>query len=384
MMYIQRGQIPAKRHTIFKSKKGAYYYEQLFGTEGFSGKSSLLYHINRPTQIIREGEKENKIIRSVVKNNITPRKLYGFNVNTKQDFLQSKTTLFFNRDVKIGLASPLDSMTTYFYKNVDADELLFIHEGSGTLCTLFGNIEFVKGDYLVIPKGCIFQIKFDTSKNKVLFFESKQKIEFPKRYLNQFGQLMEHAPFCERDLKVPKFVEPQNKEGEFAVKILKQDILHTLYYKKHPFDIVGWDGFHYPYGLSIYDFEPITGRIHQPPPIHQTFSTKSAVVCSFVPRLFDYHPKAIPAPYNHSNIDSEEVIYYVEGDFMSRSGIKPGQFTLHPGGIPHGPHPLTMEKSIGKKDTKELAVMIDTFQPLELTEDAIKIEDESYVTSWLD
>ena len=383
-MYLKRGEIPHKRHTVFKNSNGDFYYEQLFGTEGFDGKASLLYHKQRPTQITSISGGVNMAPVAAVSHNITPRKLEGFDVQPKADFLDSRTILFFNNHVNIGLARPEDSMGDYFYKNGESDEMFFIHKGSGVLHSLFGDLAFTEGDYIVIPKGTIYQLEFNDKDNKILFVESRDEIWFPKRYLNRFGQLMEHSPFCERDIKTPEFVEAKDEIGDFPVKVLKEGILHTVNYKTHPFDIVGWDGFHYPFGMSIHDFEPLTGRIHMPPPIHQTFGTKSYVICSFVPRLYDYHPEAIPAPYNHSNIDAEEILYYVDGDFMSRKGIKPGQFTLHPGGIAHGPHPGTMEKSIGEKGTEEFAVMIDTFHPVKLTQAALAIEDENYVRSWLD
>jgi homogentisate 1,2-dioxygenase len=383
-MYTKNGNIPHKRHTVFKSEEGQFYYEQLFGTEGFDGKASLLYHVNRPTQVTGMGEAVKVAPEAAIEHNITSRKVKGFDVPAKDDFLESRTILFFNNHINIGMAAPRQSMQTYFYKNGDADEMLFIHKGSGTLHTLFGDLAFEYGDYLVIPRGCIYQMEFHSEENKILFVESRDEISFPKRYTNRFGQLMEHAPFCERDIKKPVFVAPISEKGDFKIKVRKEGILHTVHYCYHPFDVVGWDGFHYPFGLSIHDFEPITGRVHQPPPVHQTFGTRSAVICSFVPRLFDYHPQAIPAPYNHSNIDSEEILYYVDGDFMSRTGVEAGQFTLHPGGIPHGPHPGTMEKSIGAKVTEELAVMIDTFHPLKLTQAALDMEDSTYMTSWLD
>ena len=381
--YISQGKIPHKRHTIFKNENGDFIYEQLFGNEGFSGKSSLLYHLHRPTQINSIGESLDLRPKAAVNFNILPRKLEGFLIPQKDDFIDSKTCLFFNNSVEIGMAFPKKSTTAYFLKNADADELLFIHKGKGHLSTLFGEINFEYGDYLVIPKGVIYQIFFETEDNKILFVEAKDEIKFPSRYINEYGQLLEHSPFCERDLKTPNFIEPKNEKGNFLIKIKKQGILHEVNYATHPFDVVGWDGCLYPYGLSIHDFEPITGRVHQPPPVHQTFGTKSFVICSFVPRLFDYHPEAIPAPYNHSNIESEELLYYVDGDFMSRNNIRPGQFTLHPGGIPHGPAPGSMERSIGQKETNELAVMIDTFKPLQLTATALGIEDINYAYSWI-
>lgn len=383
-IYHKLGTIPPKRHTVFNKPNGDLYYEQLFGTVGFDGMASLSYHHHRPTMIKEIGESIDVKPKIAVAENIHSRKLISFDVAPNSDYLQSRTPLLVNSDAIISVASPSQSLTTYFYKNADADEVLFIHKGSGTLRTMFGNISFEYGDYLIIPRGIIYQINFDSSENKMLITESTSPIYTPKRYRNWFGQLLEHSPFCERDYKLPENLETHDEIGDFTLKIKKQGKLHEVIYNSHPFDIVGWDGYNYPYGFSIHNFEPITGRVHQPPPVHQTFESKGFVICSFVPRLYDYHPKAIPAPYNHSNIDSDEVLYYVDGDFMSRTDIEQGHISLHPGGIPHGPHPGTYEKSIGKKETLELAVMIDTFKPLQITEDAIKIEDKKYYKSWLD
>ena len=383
-IYHKLGSIPPKRHTVFNKPNGDLYYEQLFGTVGFDGMASLSYHHHRPTMIKEIGKSIDIKPKIVVPENIHSRKLISFDVAPNADYLQSRTPLLVNSDVIISVAAPSQSLTNYFYKNADADEVLFIHKGSGTLRTMFGNINFEYGDYLIIPRGIIYQINFDSSENKLLITESSSPIYTPKRYRNWFGQLLEHSPFCERDYKLPENLETHDEIGDFTIKIKKQGKLHEVIYNSHPFDIVGWDGYNYPYGFSIHNFEPITGRVHQPPPVHQTFESKGFVICSFVPRLYDYHPKAIPAPYNHSNIDSDEVLYYVDGDFMSRIDIEQGHISLHPGGIPHGPHPGTYEKSIGQKETLELAVMIDTFKPLQITEDAVKIEDKNYYKSWLD
>ena len=383
-IYHKLGQIPAKRHTQFNKADGSLYYEQLFGTIGFDGMSSLLYHTHRPTmvkEIVRTTDVSPEI---AVEKSITSRKLLGFNVAPQDDYLDAREPLLVNSDVHIGLAAPRHSMKHYFYKNADADEMLFIHRGTGTLRTFVGNIKFEYGDYLIIPRGVIYQIDFDTEDNRILYAESFLPIYTPKRYRNWFGQLLEHSPFCERDYKLPEKLETYDEKGDFIIKVKKQGMLYEMVYASHPFDVVGWDGYNYPYGFSIHNFEPITGRVHQPPPVHQTFETSAFVICSFVPRLYDYHPKSIPAPYNHSNIDSDEMLYYVDGDFMSRTDISPGHISLHPAGIPHGPHPGTYEASIGKKETKELAVMIDTFKPLKITKNALKIDDGKYYKSWLD
>nr|WP_293839534.1 homogentisate 1,2-dioxygenase [uncultured Arsenicibacter sp.] len=381
--YHTLGTIPPKRHTQFEKPDGGFYYEQLFGTIGFDGMSSLLYHLHRPTMVKADLGSVDMTPKISIERNILSRKLIGFNLPPADDYLDSRVQLMVNSRTIIGLASPRQSMTGYFYKNADADELLFIHQGSGRLRTLLGTIPFGYGDYLVIPRGMIYQIDFETEQNRILYVESGSPVYTPKRYRNFFGQLLEHSPFCERDIRRPQDLETHDETGDFVIKIKKQGTLHSLVYATHPFDVIGWDGYNFPYAFSIFNFEPITGRIHQPPPVHQTFQTDAFVVCSFCPRLYDYHPKAIPAPYNHSNIDSDEVIYYVDGDFMSRNDIAAGHMTLHPGGIPHGPHPGAMERSIGKTETQEYAVMVDTFQPLMLTEQAMLLDDGKYFRSWL-
>lgn len=382
--YHKLGKIPHKRHTVFKKENGNHHYEELFGTIGFDGMSSLLYHVQRPTQvkeIIKSYSVEPKI---AIDKNLKSYRLKGFQTPKIQDYLESRKNVLVNSDCWIQLAAPQSSTKEYFFKNTDADEMIFIHKGSGKLRTFLGNIDFKYGDYLLIPRGMIYKIDFDTEDNRLFIVESFRPMYTPKRYRNWFGQLLEHSPFCERDIRTPYELETYDEKGDFLVKIKKEGMIHEFVYAAHPFSVAGWDGYNYPYAFSIHDFEPITGRVHLPPPIHQTFETDAFVVCSFVPRLYDYHPEAIPAPYNHSNIDSDEVLYYVDGDFMSRNDIEPGHISLHPAGIPHGPHPGAMERSIGQKETQELAVMVDTFKPLKVTEDAIKIADDSYFKSWLD
>jgi homogentisate 1,2-dioxygenase len=382
--YHQLGKFPHKRHTVFEKPEGGIYYEQLFGTEGFHGMSSLLYHVHRPTMIREINAAKFVGPVAAIDKNISPMMLQGWDVPAEDDFLESRKYVLFNNDLNIAIAAPRKSSTDYFYKNADADEVIFIHQGTGKLRTLLGNLTFSYGDYLVVPRGMIYQIEFDTPDNRLFIVESFSPIVTPKRYRNNFGQLLEHSPFCERDLRRPTDLETHDEKGSFNMKIRKENMMHELVYASHPFDVVGWDGYNYPYAFSIHDFEPITGRVHQPPPVHQTFEAHNFVICSFCPRLYDYHPKAIPAPYNHSNIDSDEVLYYVDGDFMSRNHVKKGFISLHPGGIPHGPHPGAYEKSIGKKETLELAVMVDTFRPLKITQTAVDIADGSYKTSWLE
>ena len=382
--YHKLGQIPHKRHTQFRKPNGDLYAEELFSTEGFSNAYSLLYHCHPPTVIKQIADPYDVTPKVVNTKQLKHRSLKGFELKPEADYLKSRKAVLVNQDLHISLAAPSKSMTDYFYKNADADEMIFVHVGAGKLKTSYGTIEFAYGDYLVIPRGTVYQLEFNDANNRLFIVESFSPIIYPKRYLSPYGQLMEHPPFCERDIKVPQNLETFDEKGTFDLLIKKQSKIYPYQYAFHPFDVIGWDGYHYPFGFSIHDFEPITGRVHQPPPVHQTFSARGFVVCSFVPRLFDYHPLAIPAPYNHSNIDSDGVLYYVDGDFMSRKNVSKGQITLHPGGIPHGPHPGTVEKSIGAKETHELAVMVDTFRPLQMTEAALGMEDPDYYLSWLD
>ncbi len=380
--YHTLGSIPHKRHTQFRKPDGELYSEQLFSTEGFSNDYSILYHNHPPTEIIKTDEPVNVQPKIAEEKMLKHRSFEGFNIKPEKDYLQSRKAVLVNNDCHIVLAAPQQSMTDYFYKNADADEMIFVHEGSGVLKTQYGNLEFGYGDYLVIPRGSIYQITFATENNRLFIVESFSPIRYPKKYVSKLGQLMEHSPFCERDIRQPKDLQTIDEAGDFLIQTKKKGILYGLHYAHHPFDVVGWDGCCYPFAFSIHDFEPITGRVHQPPPVHQTFEANNFVVCSFCPRLFDYHPQAIPAPYNHSNIDSDELLYYVDGDFMSRKHVTRGMITLHPAGIPHGPHPGAVKKSIGAKETNELAVMVDTFHPLQLTVEALEIENEGYVMSW--
>jgi homogentisate 1,2-dioxygenase len=380
--YYKLGNIPHKRHTQFRQPDGSLYAEQLFSTEGFSNDSSLLYHCQPPTEIIKTDAPYNVMPKIAEEKMLKHRSFEGFNIKPVKDFLESRKPVLVNNDCHIVLAAPQQSMQDYFYKNADADEMIFVHEGSGVLTTMYGTLEFGYGDYLVIPRGTIYQINFNNANNRLLIVESFSPIHFPKKYVSKNGQLLEHSPYCERDIRPPKDLTTINKKGDFIIKTKKRGTMYGIHYGHHPFNVVGWDGCCYPFAFSIHDFEPITGRVHQPPPVHQTFEGNNYVVCSFVPRLFDYHPLAVPAPYNHSNIDSDEMIYYVDGDFMSRKNVTRGMITLHPGGIPHGPHPGAVEKSIGAKETKELAVMVDTFHPMQLTTEALEIENPDYTMSW--
>ncbi len=382
--YHVMGAIPRKRHTQFRKADGSLYSEELVSTHGFSSVYSLIYHSHPPT-MIKEVEKPYSIRPEIAfERSMKHQSFEGFQIKAEDDFLKSRKPVLVNNDVHISLAAPRKSMTDYFYKNADADEIIFIHEGKGELTTIYGSIEFGYGDYVVVPRGTIYKISFLTNDNRLLIIESFTAIEFPKRYRNEYGQLEEHSPFCERDIRRPVDLETHDKKGDFRILIKKEGIIYPYIYGSHPFDAIGWDGNFYPFALSIHDFEPINGRIHLPPPTHQTFEARNFVICSFVPRMYDYHPLSIPVPYNHSNVDSDEVLYYVDGDFMSRKKVTRGMITLHPGGIPHGPHPGTVEKSLGQKETKELAVMIDTFRPLLITKDGLGVMSEDYYRSWVE
>lgn len=382
-VYQRSGRVPDKRHVVYRQQNGQLYHEELFGTEGFAGVSSLLYHLYPPTMVKQLGEPCSVRPEVALADNLKALSFQGFEVQPVDDYLDSRKTLFVNSDLHIGLAAPRRSTETYFFKNADADEMLFIHAGSGCLKTAYGSVAFHYGDYLIVPRGTTYQLHFESSENRILYIESFSPIRTPRRYRNEWGQMLEHSPFCERDFRAPTELETHDEKGDFLVKIKKNGLMYPYLYATHPFDLVGWDGYCYPYAFSIFNFEPITGRIHMPPPIHQQWEANQFVVCSFVPRLYDYHPQAIPAPYHHSNIDSDEILYYVDGDFMSRNNIQKGQITLHPAGIPHGPHPGAIERSIGKKETGELAVMIDPFRPLAITAEALKIEVKDYYKSWI-
>lgn len=379
---MKMGQIPHKRHTQFRKPGGSLFAEELVSTEGFSDIYSLVYHHYPPT-IVKQIEPAVAVAPEIaIDKNMQHRSFLGFRVKPAADYLESRVPVLVNSDLYIHLAAPQTSMATYYFKNSGADEMIFVHKGEGILKTIYGNIPFRKGDHLIIPRGTIYQLHFANQDNRLFIVESFSPIRYPRRYVNKMGQLLEHSPYCERDIRGPEALETFDEQGDFLVKIKRDDMIFPYHYATHPFDAVGWDGNHYPFAFSINDFEPITGRVHQPPPVHQTFEGHNYVTCAFVPRKYDYHPLSIPAPYHHSNVDSDEVLYYVDGDFMSRKSVEMGQITLHPIGIPHGPHPGTVERSIGKEGTDEVAVMVDTFRPLKITKQALALEDPEYYKSW--
>ena len=382
MYYRQMGQIPHKRHTMFKKADGSLFREQVMGTRGFAGTQSILYHHHMPTEIVKSELVGSYLPEYEEQQSLKHRHFMTSKAHLEGDALKARNYLMGNQDLLIGTAKVTERMSC-FYRNGDGDELLYIHYGSGKLETMFGTISYREGDYLIIPIGTIYRVipnKQETT--QLLFIESFSQITTPKRYRNEYGQLLEHSPFCERDIRGPEKLVTFGQKGEFEIITKSRGVISSHILGHHPFDVVGWDGYLYPWAFNIEDFEPITGRVHQPPPVHQTFEGNHFVVCSFVPRLFDYHPEAIPAPYYHSNVNSDELLYYVKGNFMSRKGVQEGSITLHPGGIPHGPHPGKVEASIGKRETLELAVMIDTFHPLKMVKYAQEIEDPGYMYSW--
>lgn len=378
--YHRLGQLPPKRHIQFHNPQGRLYTEEVMGLEGFSGIQSLLYHNHPPTRI-KKIEKIGNIDPEFVDfGALRARQFRTASMGFRGDALQARQVLLGNDDVWLGMSLANKDMD-YFYRNSQAYEVWFLHSGQVKFRSQFGNLELRAGDYLVIPYGVTWQMLTDEA--RFFTIECPSQIQPPRRYRNQHGQLLEHSPYCERDIRVPEILETFDESGDFEVQVKARNQLHRHIMAQHPLGVVGWDGYLYPWVFNIHDFEPITGRIHQPPPVHQTFEAHNLVVCSFCPRLYDYHPLAIPAPYNHSNVNSDEVLYYVDGNFMSRRGVEMGDWTLHPCGLAHGPQPGATEASIGQKETRELAVMVDTFRPLQVSARALDFELPEYAYSWL-
>ncbi len=380
--YHKLGELPHKRHVQFRKSDGGLYREELMGLEGFSSLQSILYHHFLPPRVVKAEDLGPAKPELVDFGPIRHRAFRTASIPLGADPVSARTPLLANNDVILGVARASQGMD-YFYRNAQAYETWYVHEGSGALKSQFGSLDFRPGDYIVIPFGTTWQMQVN-GEARFFTIENPSQIEPPKRYRNAYGQLLEHSPYCERDIRVPSALETHTERGQFEVRVKVRDRITRHVLDHHPFDVVGWDGYLYPWVFNIEDFEPITGRVHQPPPVHQTFEAHNFVVCSFVPRLFDYHPEAIPAPYNHSNVNSDEVIYYAEGNFMSRKGIDRCDISLHPYGLPHGPQPGMTEASIGKKETAELAVMVDTFYPLHLTRQALDLEKPEYMDTWLE
>lgn len=380
--YLKRGDIPQKRHIQHKNTHDTIYFEELFSRQGFSDIYSNGYHIALPTKVSEFGEFETITLGKSKDKRLRHHHLKTFSLPPEGDFLYGRKHLAYNNETRLSAVSPVNEQP-YFYRNAHADEIIFIHKGNGTLQSMFGTMDFREGDYIVIPRSIIFQIKLLGKGHRFFIIETSGPAGPPDHYYNRFGQLLEDAPYCERDIRVPDFFPPTHKKGVFPIKISTINGIQNITLDHHPFDLVGWDGYYYPWIFNIKDYMPKVGKIHLPPPVHQTFAASGLVICSFVPRLFDFHDLSIPAPYNHSNVDSDEILYYVEGDFMSRKGVEEGSITLHPMGLSHGPQPGKIEASIGKKSTDEYAVMVDTFNPLTLTDVCDPIEDEQYPYSWV-
>lgn len=380
--YHKLGEIPHKRHVQFKKPNGQLYREEVMGLEGFSSIQSILYHYFLPPRVKTVEDMGSAKPEYTDFGPIRHRAFATLDISPGTDPVSAQVPILGNKDVILGISRTSSSMD-YFYRNSQSYETWFVHEGTGTFKSQFGNLTFRPGDYIVIPFGTTWQMHIEDAA-RFFTIENPSQIAPPKRYLNQYGQLLEHAPYCERDIRVPSGLETHTERGEFEVRVKVRDRLSRHMLDHHPFDVVGWDGYLYPWIFNLEDFEPVTGRVHQPPPVHQTFEGRNFVVCSFVPRLFDYHPEGIPAPYNHSNVNSDEVLYYAEGNFMSRKGINRADISLHPYGLAHGPQPGMTEASIGAKETHELAVMVDTFNPLQLTKQALELEKPEYMDTWLE
>lgn len=380
--YHRLGELPRKRHTVFRQPSGGLYHEHLMGSRGFSGPASLLYHKRAPTTITSTRLLQKLQWHAETEPLLRMRHFQSHSLPVGPSPTLSRVPMLFNSNVALSFVQPT-ATDDFFYRNAEGDEMIYVAEGTGTLESQMGEMPYRAGDYVIIPRGLLYRFRLDKSTQRWLVVESAGQIRPPKRYCNEVGQFLEHSPYCERDIRRPETLVPHDETGDFRIVVKQYNALTEATLDHHPFDVIGWDGYYYPWILSIHDFEPIVGALHQPPPVHQTFQGDDFVVCSFVPRLFDFHPDAVPVPYNHSNVNSDEVIYYANNEFMSRKGISFGSLTLHPGGLPHGPHPGRVEDSLGKKKTDELAVMVDTFHPLRVAQNALAVEAADYGKSWL-
>jgi homogentisate 1,2-dioxygenase len=383
-IYHTLGQIPRKRHIAFRKPDGGIYHEELVGHEGFTGTSSLLYHVHPPTMVksvkrLKETEYQPDPDKTLKHRHFLTAKAKKGGSPTLD-----RIPLLFNADIAMLYVEP-DKQDEHYYRNAQGDELVYVAKGAGVLESSYGELPYREGDYLIIHRGILHRFRMDPKvEHKLLVMESRGHVRWPKRYRNEFGQLKEGAPYSERDIRRPSNIQTIDKKGDYPIVVKQYDGLNEIVLDHHPIDVVGWDGYFYPWAFNINDFEPIVGRVHQPPPVHQTFEGDGFVVCSFCPRPYDFDPEAVPAPYNHSNVDSDEVLYYASSEFMSRKGIEFGSITHHPDGIPHGPHPGRAEASIGAKSTNELAVMMDSFRPLRVAKQAMDFEDQKYHRSGVD
>jgi homogentisate 1,2-dioxygenase len=380
--YVRAGSLPHKRHIQFRRPDGGLYAEELFSTKGFESAYSLVYHLRPPTATLDVRSWDRTPVRLLANDPLRNRHFKTAKLESQGDAIAARIPILGNADILISVAvagAPME----YFYRNVGGDELLFIHNGSGTIQTSFGDLDYRANDYVLIPTGTTYRVA-PSAPTRMLVHECNGMVKIPGRYRNEFGQLEEHAPYYERDFRAPTLREPIAEQGEYEVRVVNNGRTATYIVQNHPCDVVGWDGYCYPYAFNLEEFAPITGKLHQPPPAHATFEAPGAAFCAFVPRMFDYHPLAVPIPYNHSSVDCDEVLYYVSGDFMSRRGVDQGSITLHAAGAPHGPQPGAVESSLGKTSTDEMAVMVDTFAPLQIAEPALACEDTKYYRSWIE
>jgi homogentisate 1,2-dioxygenase len=380
--YVRAGSLPHKRHIQFRRPDGGLYAEELFSTKGFESVYSLLYHLRPPTATLEVRAWDRPAAAFVPNEPLRNRHFKTARIHTSGDAIDSRHTLLGNEDLVVSIAQAERAME-YWYRNTGGDELLFIHHGSGVIETPFGDLAYRAHDYVIVPTGTTYRV-LPSSPTRMLVHESRGMVTIPRRYRNEFGQLEEQAPYYERDFRAPVLKAPIDTRGEYEIRVSNAGRSAIYIVQNHPCDVVGWDGYCYPYAFNLEEFAPITGKLHQPPPAHATFEAPGAAFCAFVPRLFDYHPLAIPVPYNHSSVDCDEVIFYVSGNFMSRRGVEEGSITLHAAGAPHGPQPGAVEASLGAKSTDEIAVMVDTFKPLRLAPSALEVEDEQYYRSWLE
>jgi homogentisate 1,2-dioxygenase len=381
--YVQRGRVPSKRHIQFRDEKGNLYYEELVSREGFSDVYANMYHVYPPTEVSKVGEFQPIPLVEAKSQPHRHHHFETFKLKPLGNWVSGRRAIAFNDDVAMFTASPRDA-GDFFYRNGNADEVLFIHRGTGTMESTHGVMKFAPGDYIVIPRGITYRMNFDSGEVRLFVVESAGPVQVPKHYRNEHGQMEEHAPYSERDFRVPEFRDAVDERGDFPLQLKLRAGIQHMALAHHPFDVVGWDGYYYPFIFNINDYMPKVGKVHLPPPTHLTFNAPGFVLCSFCPRPFDFHEHAVPIPYAHSNVDSEEVLYYVEGNFMSRRGIEVGSVTLHPAGMPHGPQPGLIEKALGAKETNELAVMVDTFRPLKTAQPCMEVDDPKYPYSWLE